>query len=66
MTLKLNKEIYPIRVINEAVSSFYDIVAITVKEKNNYWICEFSKSKYDLEETQKEFENYLIGLINTL
>ena len=35
------------------------------KEDNNYWKCRFKNCRYNTEQTELEFENYLIDYINS-
>jgi hypothetical protein len=38
---------------------------IEVEEDNNYWKCRFKNCRYNTEQTELEFENYLIDYINS-
>ncbi len=62
--LKLNKDVYNELMVTQSIDAFTQIVDIGLEISLNYFICSFSNSKYDLDETMKEFENYLIDLTN--
>ena len=64
MTIEVSKEIYPLEVIQQAIEAFRPISKIRIDDGDQYWTCSATRSKNDLQETLKEFENYLIGLIN--
>ena len=66
MKLRLNKTLYSYEAISASVDAFSEIATIIVREEDKYWVCYFTHSKYDLEETRKEFENYVIGCVNAL
>lgn len=63
--LKLNSNIFSIIHVKKAITAYKDICKIDINEINNYIACEFKDCVYDLEETKKEFENYVINLMNT-
>lgn len=48
-----------------SIKAFDSIAHITLSQNENYFICLFYKCLYDIEETKKEFENYLIDLTNS-
>ena len=62
--LFLLKDFYSIDNVNDTRVAFSKLSNISVSEDEKYWICEFEDCKYGLEKTEKEFENYLIGLCN--
>ena len=62
--LWLSKQIYEKKYILHTISTYEDICKIVIYEEADKWICNFEKSKYDLELTIREFENYLIALSN--
>ncbi len=63
--LFLNKCMYPKITILTAIKAFSSLCSIKLFEQNKYYICEFNNCTYGMTETKKEFENYLIDLINT-
>ena len=63
--LLLSKEIYKIHHIQEASHQFSSLCKIEISEHKEYYLCAFSSCVYDVAETIKEFENYLIDLMNT-
>ena len=51
-----------LREVIESVRKEYGQVCQTaLAETENYYVCTFLNTRYDLEMTQKEFEDYLIG-----
>lgn len=58
--LKLNKELYKYEDIILVTKVFSHLALIEVEEDNNYWKC-----RYNTEQTELEFENYLIDYINS-
>ncbi len=64
--LKLSKEIFEKAVILNAISQYDSLCRISINEKdNNYYKLSFSNCLYSNEETIKEFENYVIDLMNS-
>lgn len=63
--LKLNTNIFNKICIEKAIQAYENICSIKISEIDNYIICEFTNCIYDIEETIKEFENYVIDLMNT-
>ena len=62
--LHLNKDIYSIARIKNAVLAFKDYADMGITEHKEYIYVSFLQCKYDESITVKEFENYLIGLEN--
>ncbi len=50
--------------IEHAIHDFQDIVHIRLRVSGEDYICIFDSFKVDKERTVREFENYLIGLMN--
>ena len=63
--LKLNKELYKYEDIILVTKVFSHLALIEVEEDNNYWKCRFKNCRYNTEQTELEFENYLIDYINS-
>lgn len=63
--LKLTTNIFSKAYIEEAIRAYKDICNIEISEINNYIVCKFTDCIYNTEETIKEFENYVIDLMNT-
>ncbi len=61
--LLLSKEIYDVNHIKKAISEYNHLAQITIKTDANSIRLVFSNTKYDVAETTKEFENYLIQLL---
>ena len=62
--LLLKKEIYDKELILRATRDYSGIAKISCDLSDEYWTCIFEATKYPLDKTQKEFENYLIALEN--
>lgn len=62
--LYLIKEIYIKSAIYKAIEDYHLISKIDLSENNFYYICSFTFCQYDVTETIKEFENYVIDLMN--
>ena len=63
--LYLNKLIYNKSSILQAQNAYRNICTIFINENADYWICEFQNCKYEEVITIKEFENFLIDILNT-
>ena len=61
----LNKELYKYEDIILVTKVFSHLALIEVEEDNNYWKCRFKNCRYNTEQTELEFENYLIDYINS-
>ena len=62
--LRLNKELFALEPITDALSAYQNIAKIELSDDSNYWQCCFAVCKYGEEQTALEFENYLINLMN--
>lgn len=60
--LFLSIEIYSREMVQATMVAFSELAEIECYEENGYYVCTFEKVVYQLEETIKEFENYLIDL----
>lgn len=61
--LRLNKELFALEPITDALSAYQNIAKIELSDDSNYWQCCFAECKYGEEQTALEFENYLINLM---
>ena len=59
--LQLNKELYSREVIESVRKEYGQVCQTALAETENSYVCTFLNTRYDLEMTQKEFEDYLIG-----
>lgn len=59
--LRLNKEFYHRKVIGQAIQEYGRLCRVALSETENYYVCNFSETRYDMDLTKKEFEDYLIG-----
>lgn len=62
--LNLSREIFDLEAICRAISDYAKICRIQLGENDDYFCCEFYDNIYPLEQTKKEFENYLIAIEN--
>ena len=62
--LRLNKELFALEPITDALSAYQNNAKIELSDDSNYWQCCFAECKYGEEQTALEFENYLINLMN--
>ena len=58
------KELYSKNAVLKAITDYQAISSIRLTENEHYYICSFNDCKYNLSETMKEFENYVIDLMN--
>lgn len=63
--LELHKDFYALPLIHKGIIAYRGLAHITVKEKNEHFVCSFSRCKYDATTTKQEFANYLIDLSNS-
>ncbi len=64
--LFLHKEIYTERNIKRAIKAYEELATIKIEQEEQYFICEIIDSRYDLQRTVWEFENYIIALSNRI
>lgn len=62
MTLNLSKEIYQKSSIMKAIKDYKQLARIQFGEDEHHWRLDFQESRYDMQNTVSEFENYLIGI----
>lgn len=62
-SLLLNKELYPVNIIEKGISDYKSLATITYINKDCHYALSFDDCLYDEKLTIKEFENYMIGLI---
>lgn len=62
--LELSRELYDEKVLSEGISAYRGLAKIYVDQDSSYWILAFDRCVYGFERTKKEFENYLIELMN--
>lgn len=60
--LQLNKDIYSIVSIEDAISAYSRLAEISITEKESYYYLLFENCRFGGERTIREFENYLISL----
>lgn len=64
-TLMLNSDIYSNVFLDYAIKQYFGIAEISFMVKGKYYICTFKNCKYGIQRTISEFENYMIGLMNS-
>lgn len=62
--IELSKKVYEIHEIYKAVSAYSGVAKLNIDELETYYRVSVLKSKYNEIITLKEFENYLIDLMN--
>lgn len=65
MTNKLSKNFYEKDALLEAISAYKSLASISVSEDNEYYYYKIESSIYDPQLVANEFENYVLGLMNT-
>ncbi len=62
--MEIKRELYSGEALTKAIKDFSNLCEIKVSEIDSGWELVLENCKYDCELTEKEFENYLIGLEN--
>lgn len=62
--LKLNNTIYSSNSVKHAIKDYKEIAVIEMKEDTGYFLIEFKNCLYDEKQTEKEFLNYVIDMMN--
>jgi len=60
-----NLDIYPERIIMQAINDYRGICNIVANIQDSYAVCQFSHGKTDERTIVLEFSNYLIELLNS-
>lgn len=60
--LILSSKIYEFNTLEDAVNEFNGLADIRLQREESYFLLNFFNCSYDIAETMKEFENYLIEL----
>jgi hypothetical protein len=64
MNLRLNKEVYNLDDIRTGIKGYENLCSISVADDGKYWTCCFTECRYDALVTAREFENYIINVMN--
>ena len=62
---KLTKEFYEKDALEKAINAYKNLASISISEDNDYLYYEIESSMYDPQLVANEFENYILGLMNT-
>lgn len=62
---RLTKDFYEKEALLQAIDAYKSLASIHFSEDNNYYYYEISESIYDAKLVSNEFENYILGLMNT-
>jgi hypothetical protein len=62
--LTLAKEIYPLSCIEDSCTAYKKLCSIQIYDKDGHYLLRFSNCRFDENKTLREFENYLIQLVN--
>lgn len=63
MILKLNKEIYPVKAVQKAVSFYKQVANFKLKNSQNYILVSAKIDKNNEELVKNEFLNFVLGII---
>lgn len=64
--LLLSKAIFDIGKITIAIHDYKHLAVITLIDDGGNYICKFDNCSYDIIIVMREFENYVVGLMNTV
>lgn len=64
MIIQLSKEIYSKAAIDRAIQDYNALGNFRVTESETHYACKITHTVYDSLLTAKEFENYVIDLMN--
>lgn len=65
MKNRLTKEFYEKDILVEAVNAYKGLASISISEDKDYLYYEIESSIYEPQLVANEFENYVLGLMNT-
>ena len=59
--LELHKDLYALPLIHKGIIAYRGLAHITVKEKNEHFVCSFSRCKYDatIRETIRDCNTFV-------
>ena len=60
-----SKEFYPIEIIQKAIHAYKELAVISVSEERDQYKCCFTNCAIDAERIVREFDNFLIELLNS-
>ncbi len=64
MIIQLSKDIYKKSAIDRAVLDYAKLAHFIITESETHYYCKITHTIYDSVLTAKEFENYIIGIMN--
>lgn len=62
---RLTKDFYEKEVLLQAIEAYKSLATISFSEDSNFYYYEIRESVYDAKLVESEFENYILGLMNT-
>ncbi|SCY47357.1 hypothetical protein SAMN02910370_02714 [Lachnospiraceae bacterium XPB1003] len=65
MNNKLCKEFYENDALLKAIQAYKSLADISFTEDDNYYYYNINKSDYEPDLVANEFENYILGIMNT-
>ena len=65
MKKRLCKDFYEKDALLKAVKAYKSLADISVTEDDNYYYYNINKSDYEPDLVANEFENYIVGIMNT-
>ncbi|MBE5837955.1 HxsD-like protein [Butyrivibrio sp.] len=65
MKNRLTKDFYNKNALLNAVDAYKSLASISISEDSNYYYYEVKSSIYEPQLVANEFENYVLGLMNT-
>jgi len=65
MKNRLTKDFYNKKALLNAVDAYKSLASISISEDSNYYYYEVKSSIYEPQLVANEFENYVLGLMNT-
>ena len=65
MNNKLSKEFYDKNALVKAIRDYKNLASISLSEDEQYYYYEVQSSRYDVILVANEFENYVLGLMNS-
>ena len=65
LTIQYDPDIYSQKVLEQAITAYQKLANIELIEQDSAYYCKIINTVYDLEETYREFDNYVLQLAIT-